>query len=133
MMLQLGWKAGTEQFPPTELAEYAVGADTIKKLACVSPNPDDHIKFAQRYTGKDGYWSLWPPDICDGCPSFPGRGRDGQTADALSPCHRPGPRQGGGLGDQCCLASLAQRATQQSAGRDRAGVPRSRTPTGSTA
>ena len=27
----------------------AVGADTIKKLACVSPDPDDHVKFAQQY------------------------------------------------------------------------------------
>src|SRR5438045_9751129 len=27
----------------------AVGPDTIKKLACVSPDPDDHVKFAQRY------------------------------------------------------------------------------------
>ena len=27
----------------------AVGPDTIKKLACVSPNSDDHVKFAQQY------------------------------------------------------------------------------------
>jgi coenzyme F420-dependent glucose-6-phosphate dehydrogenase len=26
-----------------------VGADTIKKLACVSSNPDDHVKFIQQY------------------------------------------------------------------------------------
>ncbi len=26
-MLQLGWKAGTEQFPPAELLEYAIAAD----------------------------------------------------------------------------------------------------------
>jgi len=27
----------------------AVGPDTIKKLGCVSANPDDHVKFAQKY------------------------------------------------------------------------------------
>lgn len=27
-MLQLGWKAGTEQYPPVELADYAVAAET---------------------------------------------------------------------------------------------------------
>lgn len=27
----------------------AVGADSIKKLACVSPNPDDHVKFIKHY------------------------------------------------------------------------------------
>src|ERR1043165_6697035 len=26
-MLQLGWKAGTEQYPPVELAEYALAAE----------------------------------------------------------------------------------------------------------
>lgn len=26
-MLQLGWKAGTEQYPPTELCDYAVVAE----------------------------------------------------------------------------------------------------------
>ena len=26
-MLQLGWKAGTEQYPPTELLEYAILAE----------------------------------------------------------------------------------------------------------
>jgi coenzyme F420-dependent glucose-6-phosphate dehydrogenase len=27
----------------------AVGPDTIKKSGCVSANPDDHVKFAQKY------------------------------------------------------------------------------------
>jgi coenzyme F420-dependent glucose-6-phosphate dehydrogenase len=26
-MLQLGWKAGTEQYPPAELLEYAIAAE----------------------------------------------------------------------------------------------------------
>lgn len=27
----------------------AVGADTIKKASCISPNPGDHVRFAQKY------------------------------------------------------------------------------------
>src|SRR6266487_2050949 len=29
----------------------AVGSDTIKKAACISAKPDDHVKFVQQYIG----------------------------------------------------------------------------------
>ncbi len=77
MMLQLGWKAGTEQFPPTELAEYAVGPDTIKKLACVSPNPDDHVKFAQRYIDLGFTHLIFHSAAPDQRAFIEGYGRDG--------------------------------------------------------
>jgi coenzyme F420-dependent glucose-6-phosphate dehydrogenase len=39
-MLQLGWKAGTEQYPPAELAEYAVAAE---KAGFDSIDASDHF------------------------------------------------------------------------------------------
>jgi coenzyme F420-dependent glucose-6-phosphate dehydrogenase len=39
-MLQLGWKAGTEQYPPTELLEYAVAAE---QAAFDSVDASDHF------------------------------------------------------------------------------------------
>jgi coenzyme F420-dependent glucose-6-phosphate dehydrogenase len=26
-----------------------VGSDTIQKIVCISPNPDDHVRFARQY------------------------------------------------------------------------------------
>ncbi len=65
-MVQLGWKAGPEQFPPAELLDYAVAAEKAGfdlidvsdhfnpwseagQAACISSNADDHVKFAQQY------------------------------------------------------------------------------------
>src|ERR1700730_10338842 len=39
-MLQLGWKAGTEQYPPAELADYAVAAE---KAGFDSIDASDHF------------------------------------------------------------------------------------------
>jgi hypothetical protein len=40
MMLQLGWKAGTEQYPPAELLEYAIAAEAA---GFDSINASDHF------------------------------------------------------------------------------------------
>ncbi len=39
-MLQLGWKAGPEQFPPTELLDYAIRAE---KAGFDSIDVSDHF------------------------------------------------------------------------------------------
>src|SRR5258707_899793 len=36
-MLQLGWKAGTEQYPPEELLDYAVAAEAAATMSCLAP------------------------------------------------------------------------------------------------
>src|SRR6266516_4127417 len=45
-MVQLGWKAGTEQFPPTELLEYAIVAE---KAGFESLDVSDHFQPGRTY------------------------------------------------------------------------------------
>jgi hypothetical protein len=45
-MMKFGWKAGPEQFPPTELTGYAIDAE---KAGFDSANAEDHLKFVQQY------------------------------------------------------------------------------------
>jgi coenzyme F420-dependent glucose-6-phosphate dehydrogenase len=54
MQLQLGWKAGTEQYPPEQLLEYAIAAE---KAGFDSIDVSDHFHpWSER--SRDPSWRL---------------------------------------------------------------------------